>query len=366
MGRSKRSAQAGKQFVGKSKKELSRIARRKGIAGLHAMRKDEIVDALAALAEPARRPAAGSGPPSVLRSSRRTGRTAPATSGKRFSDPAAPPRASARKQLGAEAEHDRLVLLVRDSYWLHVYWEISRATLDRTAAALGSDWYLATPVLRLLDLTAEETTSAAETVVREIPIHGGNHWYLDVDRPARAYRVDLGYRTAKGRFFAIARSNIVAPPKPSQCDPVDEHWQSLHTDCDRVFALSGGLEPGGHSLELRHLFEERLHRPMRTGSLNYFGCGALAQDQHPHLPFELDAELIIYGRTLPSARVTLDGEPVRVRPDGTFTVRYGLPEGRQVVPAVAQTANGIQERTVILAVERNTKELDVIVHDGQE
>jgi hypothetical protein len=82
--------------------------------------------------------------------------------------------------------------------------------------------------------------------------------------------------------------------------------------------------------------------------------------------FQLDAELIVYGSTDPSARVTLLGEPVQVRPDGTFTLRFGMPDGRQILPAVAQTYDGIEERTIILAVERNTKELEPMVHDGQD
>ena len=56
--------------------------------------------------------------------------------------------------------------------------------------------------------------------------------------------------------------------------------------------------------------------------------------------FEIDAELIVFGKTEPDARVTLQGEPVKLRPDGTFTVRYAMPNARQVIPAVAHSADG--------------------------
>ena len=79
--------------------------------------------------------------------------------------------------------------------------------------------------------------------------------------------------------------------------------------------------------------------------------------------FQLDAELIVYGATEPNARVTLQGEPVKLRPDGTFTMRFSLPDGRQIIPAVANAADGVEERTIVLAVERNTKQLEPMIHD---
>ena len=82
--------------------------------------------------------------------------------------------------------------------------------------------------------------------------------------------------------------------------------------------------------------------------------------------FEIDAELIVYGSTEPNAKVTLQGEPVQVRPDGSFTVRFSLPDSRQIIPAVAASPDGVEERTIVLAVERNTKELEPMIHDGNE
>ena len=104
---------------------------------------------------------------------------------------------------------------------------------------------------------------------------------------------------------------------------------------------------------------------MQGLSLQSLGTGALAalgRDFH----FEIDAELIVYGSTEPNARVTLQGEPVQLRPDGSFTVRFSLPDSRQIIPAVAASPDGVEERTIVLAVERNTKELEPMIHDGNE
>ena len=82
--------------------------------------------------------------------------------------------------------------------------------------------------------------------------------------------------------------------------------------------------------------------------------------------FEIEAELVVYGSTEPNARVILQGEPVPVHTDGTFTVRFSLPDSRQIIPAVASSADGVEERTIVLAVERNTKQLEPMIHDGNE
>ena len=273
-----------------------------------------------------------------------------------------PPRA-----LDHACVKDRIIAMVRDPYWLHVLWELSRATLDRAKAALGQDWHTARPILRVLDVTSEDTTSAAERHVRDIEIHGGvNNWYIDVATPPRSFRVDIGYLARRGKFYVLARSNVVSTPKAGVSDVLDENWLSVENQFQKIYNQSNGGSNGSTaSSDLRDLFEERLRRPMHGLSLQSLGTGALpslGRDFH----FEINAELIVYGTTEPNAKVTLQGEPVQLRPDGTFTVRFSLPDSRQIIPAVAASPDGVEERTIVLAVERNTKELEPMIHDGNE
>jgi hypothetical protein len=217
-----------------------------------------------------------------------------------------------------------------------------------------------------MDVTSEDTTSASERHVRDIEIHGGvNNWYIDVASPPRSFRVDIGYVSRRGKFFVLARSNVVTTPKAGVSDVLDQNWASFQEQAQRLYNQSGGNAIGGPMDDLRDLFEERLRRPMNGLSLQSLGTGALpilGRGFH----FEIDAELIVYGATEPNARVTLQGEPVQVRKDGTFTVRFSLPEARQIIPAVAASPDGVEERTIVLAVERNTKELEPMIHDGNE
>jgi len=52
----------------------------------------------------------------------------------------------------------------------------------------------------------------------------------------------------------------------------------------------------------------------------------------------VNAELVIYGATEPTARVTLGGRPIQLRPDGTFSCRFALPDGRYELPIEAASA----------------------------
>ena len=131
--------------------------------------------------------------------------------------------------------------------------------------------------------------------------------------------------------------------------------------------MSGGFDPTASSLELKQLFEERLRRPMGSPAVTSFGSGGCCRAASARkFWFQLDAELIVYGATEPNARVTLQGEPVKLRTDGTFTMRFSLPDSRQIIPAVATSPDGVEERTIVLAVERNTKHLEPMIHDGNE
>ncbi len=68
--------------------------------------------------------------------------------------------------------------------------------------------------------------------------------------------------------------------------------------------------------------------------------------QEPPKQFWLNvnAELVLYGATEPGARVTICGWPIRLRPDGSFSCRFALPEGRYVLVVAAVSAQGEQRQ----------------------
>jgi hypothetical protein len=69
--------------------------------------------------------------------------------------------------------------------------------------------------------------------------------------------------------------------------------------------------------------------------------------------FNVNAELVIYGATEPDAQVTIGGRPIRLRPDGTFSYRFALPDGQHVLPIAVTSSDG-ETRRAELRFERNT------------
>jgi hypothetical protein len=66
---------------------------------------------------------------------------------------------------------------------------------------------------------------------------------------------------------------------------------------------------------------------------------------------------------VPDAYVTLKGEPIRLRDDGSFTVRMAMPNAREVIPVTASSVDGVEQRTVVLSVDRNTKVMEPVIRD---
>ena len=256
------------------------------------------------------------------------------------------------------AHRDRVVLIVRDSFWLQATWEITRASVARAESSLAERWHTAKPVLRVMEVE-DVANNIAETVQRDIPIHGGvDTWYIDVQEPPTRFRVAIGYVTSDEQFHTICRSNIVETPSPGECERLDEHWHDIADDYERIYSLSGGYETDGG--DLKEVFEERLHRSMPTrGSQGQTVANPTLLRQN-RLPFEVDAELIVFGKTASGSTVSLGGRPVKLQADGTFTVRMKLPNKRQVLPVTAESRDGLRQRTTVIAVERNTKIMEAV------
>ncbi len=375
-----------------SKKELADQAKSLGIAGFGALVKDDLIKAIvramkkkAKEREKAKAAKMKSVPAPVLSLNGKhqtNGKPSAPTSAvlglpkkikvePKKAEPATPvviaTDAPPRRLQGGHSK-DRIVVVVRDPYWVHAFWELTHQSVQRAEAALGQDWHNSKPILRICDVSAQDTTSTAERIVRDINVHGGcNNWYVEVAQPPKSYRLDIGYLSKRGQFYVLARSNVVTPPKAGMSDSIDENWSETDAkQADRLYAMSSGYDSSsGDKGALKDFLEERFRRPLHSVSLPPPVMPAPG-GKNPKFFFSIDAEMIVFGRTSVGARVTVQGEPVKLRPDGTFTMRYSFPDGRQILPAIAESLDGTEERKIVLAVERNTKELEPLVHDGNE
>jgi hypothetical protein len=71
--------------------------------------------------------------------------------------------------------------------------------------------------------------------------------------------------------------------------------------------------------------------------------------------FNVNAELIVYGATEPDATVSIGGRRIKLRPDGSFSYRFALPDGNYEMPVVAISADATDGRAAELKFSRNTE-----------
>jgi len=268
-----------------------------------------------------------------------------------------------------DGKPDRLVLMVRDPFWLHAYWEISAKTMERAKVALGHVWYTSVPVLRLFRLSADGTGAPKRQLMRDVPVHGGvNNWYLDVTNPPSTFIVELGYLTREKKFYPTLSSNIVETPQQQVIDELeklDGNWKGVADDLGRVFKLSSGER---NSQELKEVMEEQLGRPMSPQLLSRYRVAKQGNIDKPRRNFQFVAEVdvIIHGKSDPNVQVTIRNEPVTVNQDGTFAVRFALPEKRHLFSIEAEGSDGVEMQRTILTLERNTRVLETVIQEPSE
>jgi len=342
-----------------TRKDLAGMAKSHGVVGWHAMRKDELIQALSRLARNKRRKAA-SGKGRNSQSARngstnhKNGKPAAKTNGVRRSSSSDNSPTLKNLAIDSTEKVDRLFVVAHDSYWLHALWELSHATIKRAEAGLGIEWHTAHPVIRVMDVSSDESRQGIEQFVRDVEIHGGvNHWYIEVTNPPGVYRLQIGYLTTSGRFFSLARSGIVKTPAANARGVLDESWGNIAGQSDNksngaTVSQSSNGNGNGHARQLTDFFP----RGLREGE--------------EELRLEMDAELIVHGSARPNSHVTILGDAVELREDGSFSVQLSLPDGRQVIPAAVTSADGSKQQTVVIALERNTKRLEMQHLDDSE
>jgi uncharacterized protein len=131
------------------------------------------------------------------------------------------------------------------------------------------------------------------------------------------------------------------------------------------------------SLEITELVRDQLEREISSisvaplGQLAAPGAGvsAVSSPSGGELArgkgfwFNVNAELIVYGATEPDASVTIGGRKIKLRPDGSFTYRFSLPDGQYDLPVVAVSADATDGRAAELKFARRTEFLgDVGAH----
>jgi len=277
----------------------------------------------------------------------------------KFSHPeTAPLRRTFPTDLPYQCDRDRMILQVRDPRWIHAYWEVAASTIERLKNELREDFFNAKSLLRVYDVSdiifnGENAHRFFDIQVNEF----ANNWYINTEGPDRSWCVDFGLLLASGRFVTILRSNTVRTPLEGPSWITDEEWMIPEDMFARLYGMGFGL---GRSSPVGKAWQERVRQVLFSGALASPGMASMASPVKKELKRRkfwllVDCELIVYGATEPNAKVSVSGREVALRPDGTFTLRFALPDGRQVMPVKAISSDKMEERTITPVVSRETK-----------
>jgi uncharacterized protein len=259
---------------------------------------------------------------------------------------------------------DRMILQVRDPWWLHTYWEVTLSTWESLKKRFKDIFHGAKKALRVYDVSHIVFTGSNAHRYFDIELgHDATNWYIDTGAPGRSWCVDYGLKLPNGEFVTIVRSNIVQSPLDGPSWVTDEEWMIPDEMFGRLYGMGFGM---GHSSPVGKAWQERMKKALFSGILSSPGLASMGSPVKKPVGKErkfwlvVDCELIVYGATEPDAAVTVQGKPIQLRPDGTFTMRYALPDGKQVIPVQATSSDEIETRTITPIVSRQTQTSNVV------
>ncbi len=210
-------------------------------------------------------------------------------------------------------------------------------------------------VLRLHDVTDVVFNGGNSHKYIDIKVNGeAGNWYLNVWEAGRTYVVDIGYRTASGRFILLARSNSTGTPRDKVSHVTDEEWMVIDEDFEEIFRVSGGGRLGGGASEgFRSVMESNIG--MGSETVSSFSSPAGGSEQARGFFLWADTEIILYGGTEKDAALRVKGEKIDLKEDGTFSLRFHLPDGIMDLPVDATSSDGKETISIRISVERKSK-----------
>ncbi len=137
---------------------------------------------------------------------------------------------------------DRIVLIVRDPFVVHAYWEATTARLEHEKAwfSWGSKLFI-----RIFDVTGVQFDgrNAIGYFDQEVNEQTGS-WYFDLGRPGHSFCADLGLLSPEGRFLSLVRSNYITIPRDGVSEVVDEEWMLADEEFWKLYNYPEGFQGG--------------------------------------------------------------------------------------------------------------------------
>jgi len=278
----------------------------------------------------------------------------------------------------------KLLLAAREPHWLYAWWDLT-AQQQRDFNVCSAEGHLTVRV---------HAPAIQQQPVSESPVHPeSRHWFIHVERAGTEYVAELGYYAPKHEWVPITTSTPAkTPPAAVSTDqtlifatiPAQERPTEAPARATQAMPVAA---PPGEAAHERALIEMAGWRAEQPGETSSAALAELARGQaeaevssaqvsslaplqgeaggvsspmgeaeQPSLGFwfSVNADLVIYGATEPDATVTIGGQPVSLRSDGTFNCRFALPDGAHAVIVSAMSAAG-ELRQAKLHFSRHTE-----------
>jgi hypothetical protein len=356
-------------------------------------------------------------PPILLEGDQPTTPSSASGPGQRYALGPTPPAAARSVPEAAELPEaygtKRLILTARDPHWLYARWDLTRQQ-QRDYNALSVDHHLVVRVFR--DAVRGEPASqihvhpesnhwfihvdqAGSKFVAVLGYYQANgHWVTISASDATLTPPDTMSDDTSAQFATIpfdvpfadilalaglaVRENIPLAEIIAQlrahghtgfnAESVAGRWTlEQERALASIISMDSVRRVWMGSLEITELIRRQLQIEMSSLSASQFGVptspiGGISSFSSLSSPFgvgaerqkgfwfNVNAELILYGATEPDATVTIGGRVIRLRPDGSFSYRFSLPDGNYELPAVAVSADGTDGRAAEFTFLRAT------------
>ena len=247
-----------------------------------------------------------------------------------------------------------IVLLPRDPYWLFAYWEVTPASIEQAKKVLGNDFNSSKTILRVYEVTniifnGRNAHSSFDIILENLL----RSWYINVPLSEKNWIVDIGILAPSGKYFLLSRSNAVATPADSISNTDYEEWMDSAESWKMYTTRAGANSKNRAGTCGIYGAEDRAFEASSAGVSSLAGP---VRFENKASAFWLKAgtEIIVYGATEPDARVTINGNPVRLNADGSFSTRFALTDGLHLLDISGRSASGNYKKTFKLRVTQET------------
>ena len=292
-------------------------------------------------------------------------------------------------QPAKEEVHTKVVFLPRDPEWAYVFWQISEIDREK-AQSLGASKLC----LRLYDATGVGEGKLNQGTLREINVDSySTEWYLQIPLADRDYKVELGYKYGF-KWMSLAFSSVSHVPASHPSEQILDKFVPFNLDTSSPESTTTIQSPQGQEVNGLHerLYQAATSFPTRrkvgseefmedmnstnlnsnltdsgagqwSSGLNESGSGIV---KNRSFWLVADSELIVYGATDPSAKLTIGDEEVPLAADGTFRLQVPFRDGSQKYEIKAVDASGEQEKSITMKFDRVTPIDDTNQKDNAE